>query len=179
LTFSLSSAHVAIFRQTRTRKAIDIMLSNTEGLVWIRLNKPAASEQEAEQPLIPIKWTARRCRSDLPRKESSRGKEWECRPLCDTRVCDVSTAGSDAADSSKETPVAIIETENDVKMAADSEDDLCIVCMAREANFQLLPCRHDKFCQHCIIETLCAWVRPEPPSCPLCRGRFHTMVLLD
>jgi hypothetical protein len=61
----------------------------------------------------------------------------------------------------------------------DGGGDVCIVCMERAADFQLLPCRHDQFCRQCIIEAICTWVRPEAPSCPLCRGSFHTMVLLD
>ncbi len=59
------------------------------------------------------------------------------------------------------------------------EDDLCVVCMERAPDFQLLPCRHDRFCRQCMVETICSWVRPEAPTCPLCRGAFHTMVLLD
>jgi hypothetical protein len=64
---------------------------------------------------------------------------------------------------------------------ADSEEDeaVCVVCMARPPDFQLLPCRHDRFCQQCMVETICTWVRPEAPSCPLCRAPFHTMVLLE
>ena len=61
----------------------------------------------------------------------------------------------------------------------DGGGDVCIVCMERAADFQLLPCRHDQFCRQCIVEAICTWVRPEAPSCPLCRGSFHTMVLLD
>jgi hypothetical protein len=58
-------------------------------------------------------------------------------------------------------------------------DNVCVICMERAADFQLLPCRHDQFCRQCIVETICTWVRPAAPSCPLCRGSFHTMVLLD
>ena len=64
-------------------------------------------------------------------------------------------------------------------MIQDADDEICVVCLERAAHFQLLPCRHDSFCRQCIVETICTWVRPEAPSCPLCRGAFHTMVLLQ
>ncbi len=46
--------------------------------------------------------------------------------------------------------------------------DLCVVCIERPPDLQLLP----------PVETICTWVRPEAPTCPLSRVAFHTMVLL-
>ncbi len=66
-----------------------------------------------------------------------------------------------------------------LRLSDDEEDGMCVVCLERAADFQLLPCRHDRFCRQCIIETICTWARQDAPCCPLCRSAFHTMVLLD
>ena len=64
-------------------------------------------------------------------------------------------------------------------LMSQSEDALCVICMERFADLELLPCRHDRFCGQCVLEAVCSWTRPEAPSCPLCRSPFHTMVLLN
>jgi hypothetical protein len=58
------------------------------------------------------------------------------------------------------------------------DDHLCVVCMERPAGLQLLPCRHDRFCCRCIVETIGAQTRPAaPPPCPLCRSAFHALAI--
>jgi hypothetical protein len=156
---------------------MDMMLKYEEGLMWVKLTKSATSESTV-QSLVPIRWTARRCRPDLknetPSTDCGEPEEWTCSPLAgdDTAPC---LPGSPS--SSRAAPLSpTSSTAGEIK---DDDDSLCIVCIAREANFQLLPCRHDRFCRQCIVETICTRVRREPPSCPLCRSPFHTMVLLD
>jgi hypothetical protein len=60
------------------------------------------------------------------------------------------------------------------------DDRLCVVCMERPADLQLLPCRHDRFCRRCIVETVGAQTRPTAaPPCPLCRAAIHALVLVS
>jgi hypothetical protein len=152
-----------------------MMLNSEEGLMWVKLIKPGTFES-TDQSLVPIRWTIRRCRPDLKKETPStdHGDEWACHPL----------AGGDIARGSPGSPstrraTLLSPTWSTAGESKDDDDSLCIICMAREANFQLLPCRHDRFCRQCIVETICTWGRPESPSCPLCRSPFHTMVLLD
>jgi hypothetical protein len=153
---------------------MDMMLKYEEGLMWVKLVKSTTSESTV-QSLVPIRWTARRCRPDL-KKETD--QEWACDPLAsdDSAPCLPGTS-STFGSTCRATPLSpASSTAGETK---DDDDSLCIVCIAREANFQLLPCRHDRFCRQCIVETICTRVRREPPSCPLCRSSYHTMVLLD
>jgi hypothetical protein len=152
-----------------------MMLNSEEGLMWVQLVKSATSESTV-QPLVPIRWTARRCSHDLKEDTSSTGygEEWACGPL----------AGDDTAPRSPRTPSSrratpLSPTSSTAGGTEDDDESLCSICMARKANFQLLPCRHDHFCRQCIVETICTWGQPEPPSCPLCRSPFHTIVLLE
>jgi hypothetical protein len=145
------------------------MINSEEGLMWVKLIKPATSDQS----LVPIRWTARRCRSDVNSETPSteRGEEWTCSSLSG----DESAPGMPGSPSTRRA-MPLSPTSSTTE---DDADSLCIICMTREANFQLLPCRHDHFCRQCIIETICTWVQPESPTCPLCRSPFNTMVLLD
>jgi hypothetical protein len=61
----------------------------------------------------------------------------------------------------------------------ESTDELCAICMERNANFQLLPCDHSCFCRECVVNLICSWNRIDAPSCPICRTAFHTLVLVD
>jgi hypothetical protein len=148
------------------------MINSEEGLMLVQLIKPATSDQL----LVPIRWKARRCSPDVktetPSTES--GEEWACSSLSG----DESTSSSSGSPSTRRaTPLS--PTSSTKGETEDDDDSLCIICTTREANFQLLPCRHDRFCRQCIVETICAWVQPESPTCPLCRSPFNTMVLLD
>ena len=167
-------------RHTRARKAIAVMESNVEGLMWVKLvefqgHSPstASAHPEHKSPtLVPIRWTVR--------------QQLSC-PEAEELSCYAISEGSEnsfteSPRSGYMAPMSHANAGVDCGEQGDNSDEcdnLCIVCMARTANFQLLPCRHDRFCRQCIVETICTWVRPEAPSCPLCRGTFHTMVLLD
>ena len=153
--------------------------------MWVKLiTSGEQTSHPAERPLglVPIRWTARRCNPEAKDQDSStdRGKEWACRPRIDSGD-DCSTESPQASEGSEmpTSPLSSAVSRTPSCCSGEETDDLCIVCLARAPNFQLLPCRHDSFCRQCIVETICTWVRPEAPSCPLCRGAFHTVVLLD
>ena len=169
------------------------MAKNGEGMMWVKLVRPATSATEETRShcpsstLIPIRWTVRQ-RLSSTYSDLTTAKPTPSDPDEDSvemRNADSFASNGPALPRARSvSPPAAQESAGRATMAvleADDQDDadLCVECMARPPDFQLLPCRHDRFCRQCIVETICTWVRPEAPSCPLCRAAFHTMVLLE
>ena len=179
------------------------MNKNEEGILWVKLLRSKPTPQNPSNKnttLIPIRWAKA---SNLHKTEeqnvaalhglSPHDHEHDVsnQDLKRTKDRGAGTTVADARKESSETskgdvdelpPASSADGCGAGWRAAGAEDDgdgVCIVCMERAADFQLLPCRHDRFCRQCIVETICTWVRPEAPCCPLCRGAFHTMVLHD
>ena len=184
----MAITHKSAYRHTRTRKAIDVMTNHVQGLIWVKLIEQTSHPLERPARMVPIRWFARQRVADADEAKdqdssTDRGKEWACRPFpridsgdnC-SKESPQTSEGSSATPSS---PLSSAVSRTPSACCSQETDDLCIVCLARAPNFQLLPCRHDSFCRQCIVETICTWVRPEAPSCPLCRAAFHTVVLLD
>ena len=165
--------------------------------MWVKLVTPTLSVAEETRQscpnscLIPIRWIVRQRpsenESDLmtgnpseketltdPVEEKAGVRNAEAKPMFNALALPRSPSAtwSSAACATVATPKAEVEGDEDGA-------DLCVVCMARPPDFQLLPCLHDRFCRQCIVETICTWKRQEAPSCPLCRGPFHTMVMLE
>ena len=182
-------------RQSRLDKAMNIMEKNDEGILWVKLlsSKTVSSNTNTKTAtLIPIRWV--KSSSNHPTKQqivaavhslSPHDHEHDTLPpdpksesrMMRSEMLSTEAVQSDVADP----PPAAVGSHDTTRRSKEREDDenVCVVCMERAADFQLLPCRHDRFCRQCIVETICTWVRPEAPCCPLCRGAFHTMVLLD
>ena len=188
-------------RQSRLSKALHIICENEEGILWVKLlHAKSASLSHPHSrgtQLIPIRWV--KASNKRPKMQQiaavppiSPSHDSRCDTLLRLPASDeLSDSGppdkrkgerakittSDVADP----PPAAVGSHDTTRRSKEREDDenVCVVCMERAADFQLLPCRHDRFCRQCIVETICTWVRPEAPCCPLCRGAFHTMVLLD
>ncbi len=164
--------------------------------MWVNLVTPALSPTEVTHPrrpsstLISIRWIVRQRLSEIesgltrgnpseeatppdPDEECAGVRTAEAKPdalaLPHSRNLSPSAPWSSAAHATVSAP----------KIDVEDETDLCVVCMERTPDLQLLPCRHDRFCRQCMVETICTWKRPEAPSCPLCRGAFHTMVFLQ
>ncbi len=169
------------------------MTKNAEGLMWVRLVTPKLTTPTGiflsgpSSILIPIRWTVKHRRFE---KHLTSGISSEKVAQSDLDGPDLSNADTfptyspPVPPSSRPPPLSapltsVVRESNAPQNDEDDEDDVCVVCMARPPDFQLLPCRHDRFCRQCMVETICTWMRPEAPSCPLCRTPFHTMVLLD
>ena len=56
--------------------------------------------------------------------------------------------------------------------SADSDDDICVLCMEQKATVMLRPCNHTCFCDSCSqyvqLKQVC--------ECPICRGRIQWML---
>jgi hypothetical protein len=163
------------------------MVMNGEGMMWVKLVRPATSATEeicSHRPsstLIPIRWTVRQ-RLSATYSDLTTAKPSERATPSDPDEDNVEKRNAESfASNGPAPPRACSVSATIAALEADDQDDadLCVVCMARPPDFQLLPCRHDRFCRQCMVETICTWVRPEAPSCPLCRAAFHTMVLLE
>ena len=175
---------------------------NAEGMLWVKLIHHKNGQKSSENAtLIPIRWTSKHRTFQSSEKSEEPMGSVHVDALHDHHATHVDEDVQKIAPSPIYEPPSTcpadawqcggVEQANSLlQSAADSsepahsqpdgeEDNLCVVCMERAADFQLLPCRHDRFCRECMVETICSWVRPEAPSCPLCRGAFHTMVLLD
>jgi hypothetical protein len=177
------------------------MAKNAEGMLWVKLihRKTPLQKSSENDILIPIRWTRKHRNFPSDRFDDTMGsmhvdtnehdhhkahldgdvQKNTYNPMNDTlsaHPADVWRGEQQANHpillESNSSPPPCARTDED-------EDNLCVVCMERASDFQLLPCRHDRFCQQCMIQNICTWVRPLPPSCPLCRAPFHTMVLLD
>jgi hypothetical protein len=174
------------------------MTKNAEGMMWVKLvtsKLPATTDILSTGPsstLIPIRWTVKQTKSgkDLtsgyPSEKSAQSDldgEGPVPSNADTFPTHSAQVPPSARPPPLSAPLTSVVRESNATQNdeddVDDEDDVCVVCMARPPDFQLLPCRHDRFCRQCMVETVCTWVRPEAPSCPLCRAPFHTMVLLD
>ena len=173
------------------------MDKNDEGILWVKLLQTKSSPSHPptrSATLIPIRWLkeSNRCTS----KDRNVGAVHSLSPhdhehdnvLSDGDLKKGAAKDQSSSKKSNNDPnnveklSPVVDGEHTFRRLKDDDDcgdELCVVCMERAADFQLLPCHHDKFCRQCIVETICTWVRPEAPCCPLCRGAFHTMVLLD
>jgi hypothetical protein len=175
---------------------------DANGMLWVKLfhckNGKSSSENAT---LIPIRWTSKHRKLKTPSSEKSDEPmgsvhvntfpsnehdhhathvDGDVQKIAHSPINEApSTLPADAWQCGGVVPVNHSDSSAPAHSQTDGEEDnLCVVCMAHAPDLQLLPCRHDRFCRECMIETICAWVRPEAPSCPLCRGAFHTMVLL-
>jgi len=183
------------------------MDQNAEGMLWVKLIHRKNGQNSSENAtLIPIRWTSKHRTFRYSEKLDetmgsvhvdtvpSNERDHHHATQVDGEVKKIAHSPIIEAPSTRPADVlkfrGVEQANNPMPSAADSstpahsqtdgeEDNLCVVCMERAADFQLLPCRHDSFCRQCMVETICSWVRPEAPRCPLCRGAFHTMVLLD
>jgi hypothetical protein len=160
------------------------MDKNIEGLIWIKLVRGKSGVDAAVQSsgrrlsLVRIAWTMRSHpgTTKLKRQKNAKSKNYPT----------VYSAGEQSFNGLRSSPGGVLSALKPLRATFihrcntnfEEEVDLCVVCMERAPDLQLLPCRHDRFCRQCIVETICTWVRSEAPSCPLCRGAFHTMVQL-
>jgi hypothetical protein len=156
---------------------------NDEGTLWVKMLKLRSGYLQVADTL-PIHWT--------------KSEEQTPNGFCDSRqdidaINEFCDDGSNAAVlNSPETVFKHPQRDRQVAQpnprdriqdllpsASDADDTrLCVVCMERPADLQLLPCRHDRFCRRCIVDTVVAQTRPAaPPPCPLCRSAFHTLVI--
>lgn len=56
--------------------------------------------------------------------------------------------------------------------AADTEDNMCVICLCEERNVVILPCRHLCLCNDCATE-----LNDQPDAkCPMCRGRAESLI---
>ena len=62
--------------------------------------------------------------------------------------------------------------------SSDPVDDLCVVCFERKANIEIGPCKHDSFCQNCVLSNMCGTNRG-CLACPLCRTPISELVRLE
>ena len=164
--------------------------------MWVKLVTPALKAAEdihlsgPRSTLIPIRWTVRQRLSEIESDLTSGNPSEKATPShpdvesasitnADTNPISDALALPRSRSLSLSAPWAAAKHASMAKTDEDDDADLCVVCMARPSDFQLLPCRHDRFCRQCMVETVCTWRRPEAPSCPLCRGAFHTMVFLQ
>jgi hypothetical protein len=178
---------------------MQVMQKNSEGLMWVNILIPpsrdelADSSRQRRQKTIPIRWAV------LQREKMDVSEHQDSGHTISEKV-ELSIGAQHLGGGGKGREGAQVEKEKALRRsllapwttptikspntAADdasgpNEDGLCVICMERTADFELLPCRHNRFCGQCILEAICAWTRPEPPSCPLCRSAFNTMVLLN
>jgi hypothetical protein len=167
------------------------MDKNAEGLIWIKLVigksgvAAAVHSSSRRSSLIPIVWTMRSysCNPESTKLKRQKNQKHSQHP----RISSTAEQSSKSLRSSSGMMSALIQSRaifvspfnSTIEDEEEESADVCVVCLERPPDLQLLPCRHDRFCRQCIVETICTWVRPEAPSCPLCRGAFHTMVLLD
>eukprot|EP00961_Rhodomonas_salina_P005848 79102-Rhodomonas_salina.1 len=54
----------------------------------------------------------------------------------------------------------------------------CIVCLDKQADVQLRPCRHEPMCRGCAMVLVTQQKKLTAPCCPLCRCQFEMAVLL-
>jgi hypothetical protein len=185
---------------------MEIMDQNAAGMLWVKLiHRKNAQNSSESATLIPIRWTSKHRKlpptgkfdeqmrsvhiDALPSNEHDlhgENLDGDLQKNAQSPIHEATTKHTTDAWKCEgaEQPNRLISSAPDSSAPAHSqtdgeEEDLCVVCMERAADFQLLPCLHDSFCRQCMVETICSWVRPEAPTCPLCRGAFHTMVLLD
>ncbi len=176
------------------------MDTNEEGILWVKLRQLKYPTPSTTGPsLINIRWT-KRSRAHLSRGRTSQStRSVQNKPPNQNAHCgapvdpDSANFAHSPIATRRDNPTRSIShlgldslhsldlsiSTLRLSEAADEEEGMCVVCLERAADFQLLPCRHDRFCRQCIIETICTWSRLDAPCCPLCRSTFHTMVLLD
>jgi hypothetical protein len=53
------------------------------------------------------------------------------------------------------------------------------LCMESPSNLTILPCKHDNFCEMCMLRIICHWNQSVGPGCPICRVRFNSIVIAD
>jgi len=164
------------------------MDQNIEGMIKLVRFKSAVAaavhSSNRRSSLIPIVWTIRSRFSDHgPTKLKQQKNAKSCKQSkasCTGEQTYNGVRSSPSVVSAWRISRATSTLPCRTTIEGDEEGvDVCVVCMERTPDLQLLPCRHDRFCRQCMVESICTWVRPEAPSCPLCRGAFHTMVLLD
>jgi hypothetical protein len=123
------------------------------------------------------------CDSNNPHPDRERnrtpGDPLETDPGSNNKVKTTSSKESSTAHCSSTSPPLLRSTRTRLNPPHHAHSErLCVVCMERPADLQLLPCRHDRFCCRCIVEVVGAQTRPEaPPPCPLCRAPFDALVI--
>mmetsp|Transcript_79991 Transcript_79991/g.214088 ORF Transcript_79991/g.214088 Transcript_79991/m.214088 type:complete len:239 (-) Transcript_79991:50-766(-) len=183
---------VDLSRDTRITRAIEVMSQTDEGLMWVKMVRAKAVRGQDKPLMVPIKWTKKNINAS---EQSQQSNMSHCKSVNE------SDADRDEVDEvhaiAKSKPlhddlgdvvpdISIHGVENSEQADAASvgseekdEENLCVVCMERAANLQLMPCAHRDYCQRCIVETICTWSKSSSPCCPLCRTAFDTLVLLS
>mmetsp|Transcript_55614 Transcript_55614/g.146740 ORF Transcript_55614/g.146740 Transcript_55614/m.146740 type:complete len:251 (-) Transcript_55614:173-925(-) len=195
---------VGMSNESRVQQAIEVMSNKNDGVMLVKINLPS-SEQSDEQNvgpndvppsiIIPIMWTKRSRPMTPIRSLNQNGRIRGISSLSDTDNNFHLNGSPEKPNVSTVDQISIPDTsihpDNDNighgstgsfsahAHRPDDEDDLCVVCMDRLANLQLMPCAHSRFCRRCIVETICTWTKASPPSCPLCRSPFDVMTLLS
>mmetsp|Transcript_8945 Transcript_8945/g.25983 ORF Transcript_8945/g.25983 Transcript_8945/m.25983 type:complete len:238 (+) Transcript_8945:44-757(+) len=177
-------------RDVRAASAIAIMEANFSGELWISTCAPPYSIDDSL--LTPIKW----------RNADGRKVKMGVRPEEDQKHhLDLSNDGSPKQPkegtnessvhcgaghaSRRDEPASTGMPPLDPAPAPPGTEpsnlsgSCCVICMDSASNIRLLPCQHDQFCRRCILESICVVNCLSPPSCPLCRAPFHTMMLFN
>jgi hypothetical protein len=174
------------------------MDSNDEGILWVQVLKFRSGYMHVVDAL-PIHWT----KVDDNNSDDSTDQQQDIIEVLE--ICkdgDNGSAEFSSLESAEKvlsepslqynpTDVICATNENqDVKGSRSGQracygsapeahyDRLCILCVERPAELQLLPCRHDRFCRRCIVETVGTQIRPTAaPPCPLCRAAIRALVI--
>lgn len=127
------------------------MDSNPEGKMWVKLMTQGSSSRKSDsaQEVIPIKWIFRSKYSGQTQHANSS----EVKDMLEVSEGTAEMSKQDFSSNFLSSSSDALETASNFSRSASKikEDDLCIVCMERQADLQVLPCKHDQFCRSCVV----------------------------
>ena len=151
----------------RALEVMDAMQGSTQGTLWLHLavkNLRIRAPFTQQYELFPLYWL----------------KTGKPQPKLVEKCMDECQSNEDEAFSNLN-----LQVLDDESSAGSLNEDvvsnglLCGVCMEAPANLFLLPCRHDNFCQMCMLRIVCHWNQSHGPGCPICRAPIATIVIVD
>ena len=155
----------------RAVQVMDAMRGSLQGTLWLHLAVKNSIVRAAFTPqyeLFPIYWIKA---GRSVHKSSLEDEKTSDESIDSPKICleDFECIPEDNADDAPSEQV--------------SQDDplfgLCALCMEEPASLSLLPCRHDNFCQMCMLRIVCYWNQSHGPGCPICRTPIKTIVIID
>jgi hypothetical protein len=153
----------------RAVQVMDAMRGSLQGTLWLHLavkNSRVRTTFAPQYELFPIYWI--KAGKSVNISSSLEDVKASDEPIGDPKI---------SVDDFECIPEDYLSEEQ------VSHDDplfgLCALCMEAPASLSLLPCRHDNFCQMCMLRIVCYWNQSHGPGCPICRTPIKTIIIID
>ena len=150
----------------RALEVMEAMHGSVQGTLWLHLavkNLRIRAPFTQQYELFPLHWV-------------KTGKP--ALMICESEKEDTLSPSTPIGDDAKEIMDGNFDAPDTAKLAA-AEEVPCGICMDCVSNIELLPCRHDNFCQMCILRIVCHWNQSHGPGCPICRTPISTIIIAD